>query len=39
MPSPHIKGKVSIGIEYQDSKSNIQSLYIKYKDLAKRKFF
>ncbi len=39
VPSPKIKGKVSLGIEFIDSKSNIQSLYVKYHDLAKRKFF
>lgn len=39
VPSPQIKGKVSLGIKFLDEKSNIQSLYVKYHDLAKRKFF
>nr|YP_010303543.1 hypothetical protein MRV25_mgp21 [Purpureocillium takamizusanense]UNI92572.1 hypothetical protein [Purpureocillium takamizusanense] len=34
-----VKGTVSLGVEYLGGKSNIQSLYIKYHDLAKRKFF
>lgn len=33
------RGKVSLGIEYYYSKKNIHSLYIKYHDLTKRKFF
>jgi hypothetical protein len=39
VPSSKIEGKVSLGIKYLESKSNVQSLYVKYHDIAKRKFF
>jgi hypothetical protein len=39
VPSPNIKGKVSLGIRYLENKSDVQSLYIKYHDLTKRKFY
>ncbi len=39
VPSSQIQGKLKVGIRFQDEKSNIQSLYVKYRDLAKRKFF
>ena len=39
IPSSKIEGKVSLGIKYFESKSNVQSLYVKYHDIAKRKFF
>ena len=39
VPSPNIKGKVSLGIRFVDTKSNIESLYVKYHDMAKRKFY
>lgn len=34
-----VKGNISLGIKFIDDKSNIQTLYVKYHDLAKRKFF
>ena len=50
IPSSQVKGEVSLGVRYidqksgfsfesTDKKSNIQSLYVKYHDLTKRKFF
>ena len=34
-----VKGKLSLGIKYYHHKSYVKSVYIKYHDLAKRKFF
>lgn len=39
VPSSKVEGKVSLGIKYLDNRSNVQSLYVKYHDIAKRKFF
>lgn len=33
------KGEISLGIKFVDTKSNVESLYVKYHDLAKRKFY
>lgn len=36
---PSNNGKLSLGIRYRENKTNIHSLYIKYHDIIKRKFF
>lgn len=37
--SPNTKGKVSLGIKFLNTKNNVHSMYVKYHDITKRKFF